>query len=379
VTDRVPDAESEGARAVSSLVVVGTHPGRGVDAFWLGDFAALDLILEESNAKLGQEPWDEGMRSRFVYQRGLGGSLMALRGDGDGAEAAFEEAIASDGGSEVQEARVMAMVLRALFASDDRPERALEDVSAVRRLADVLGPVAGVAICGVAEGQALARLGQSEESIAILGSLRTSLSTDMGRSLAALRLAEVLLHVGDRRSARTAVDSAREAYLEAGARYWCARAALLTGSIERDRSGRWLRMARELSLDDPAYEQLFLPKGSLRIDPGRSPAVTRDGVPVRFLTRHAEVTLRMLAASGAVGLPAQEIIELFWHDVPAERQRARLRTLLWQVRNSLGADAWRVQRRRDFVVFDADGVELEGTVKTANIAAEFQSRWTARS
>ena len=167
---------------------------------------------------------------------------------------------------------------------------------------------------------------------------------------------------------------ARETFLAAEARYWGARAVLLTGAIDRDRGGRWLKLARELALPDPAYERLFLPEGVLSIDLAAKSPVCRDGVPVVFLTRHAEAAVRLLAMSGAEGMSVQRIADVFWPGVPLDRQRARLRTLLWQVRNSLGADAWRVQRQRDLVVLNASGIDVNGSITAAAIAAEFSSR-----
>jgi DNA-binding SARP family transcriptional activator len=70
----------------------------------------------------------------------------------------------------------------------------------------------------------------------------------------------------------------------------------------------------------------------------------------------------------------QRIAEIFWPGVTLDRQRARLRTLLWQARNSLGADAWRVQRQHDLVVFDTSGVDVIGSITATAIATEFSSR-----
>ena len=103
-------------------------------------------------------------------------------------------------------------------------------------------------------------------------------------------------------------------------------------------------------------------------------AAPRDGVPIEFLTRHADAAVRLLAAAGSNGMKARELSNAFWPGVPEERQRARLRTMLWQARNSLGADAWRVQRQSDLVVFDTSGVDVSGLVTVAAIAKEFTAR-----
>jgi hypothetical protein len=230
------------------------------------------------------------------------------------------------------------------------------------------------AVAAIGEGWAHSELGQLDQAVQELQTASVELPGNLERSVAQLRLAEVQLQMGDRASARAAVDAARETFLEAEARYWGARAVLLTGAIDRDRGGRWLKLARELSLPDPAYDRLFLPEGSLTIDVSSSASVLRDGVRIEFLTRHADAAVRLLAAAGSNGMKARELSNVFWPGVPEERQRARLRTMLWQARNSLGADAWRVQRQRDLVVLDTSGVDVSGLVTVAAIAKEFAAR-----
>jgi DNA-binding SARP family transcriptional activator len=73
-------------------------------------------------------------------------------------------------------------------------------------------------------------------------------------------------------------------------------------------------------------------------------------------------------------MSAQELSDVFWPGIPEERQRARLRTLLWQARNSLGADAWRVQRQGNIVVLDTSGVDVFGSITAASLAKEFSAR-----
>lgn len=350
----------------------------GLSAFWMGDFAAVDEILAKAAESLGEGPWTDDVTARVILQRSLAGVVASLRGRIDEAEQRFVEALDPTGGTAVEEARVIALSMRAALCSEGQPERALEDVSRARQLSSALGAVDLSAIATIGEGWALSELGQLADASHVLAEAVAMLPGDLERSVAQLRLAEVQLRMGDRAGARETIDAARNIFLATEARYWAARAAILTGAIDRDRGGRWLKLARELSLPDPAYERLFLPSGALTVDVAGTPCVRRDAEPVEFLTRHAEVTVQLLALAGDGGVPMQELTTLFWPEVPKDRQRARLRTLLWQVRNSLGADAWRVQRRRDLVVFDTTGVDIVGTRSKAAILRDFSARRTRR-
>lgn len=352
----------------------GPYALMGLSAFWMGDFAAVDEVLAIAADLAGDGPWPDDVAARVVLQRSLAGVVSSLRGLTDHAELQFAEALGPQGGTEVTAARVIAYSMRAALASEGKPERALEDVAHARRLAREIDIPELSAITAIGEGWAFSELGNLEDAASILLIASSELSGDLERSVAQLRLAEVQLRLGNRAAARATVDAARETFVNAEARYWAARAVLLTGAIDRDRGGRWLKLARDLSLPDLAYERLFLPEGTLRIDLTAQTPVRRDGESVAFLTRHAETAVRLLAASGQSGLSSKELSEIFWPGISAERQSARLRTLLWQARNSLGADAWRVQRKRDIVVFDATGVELVGTITTSEIVDEFQSR-----
>ena len=371
---RAEGTEGSGRGARQSIAASGPFAHQAHTAFWAGDFTALDELLSTAPALVGSGPWPDEIAAQVVFQRSLGAVLASLRGNRDDAERGFFDALALSGGQPVDEARVIAYSLRAAFASDGEPERALDDVGRARELSSAVGNRELAAVASIGEGWALSELGQLKEAARVLQDATENLPDSLGRSVAQLRLAEVELMMGDRASARSSVDMARETFLAAEARYWGARAVLLTGAIDRDRGGRWLKLARELALPDPAYGRLFLPEGVLSIDLAAKSPVCRDGVPVVFLTRHAEAAVRLLAMSGAEGMSVQRIADVFWPGVPLDRQRARLRTLLWQVRNSLGADAWRVQRQRDLVVFDTSGVDVHGSITATAIAAEFSSR-----
>jgi len=371
---RTEGREGSGADLGASIAASGPVAALSLSAFWAGDFAALDGLLATAPAFVGTGPSPDEIAAQVVFQRSLGAVLASLRGNRDDAEREFLDALALSGGQSVDEARVIAYSMRAAFASDGVPERALDDVGRARQLSSAVGNSELAAVTSIGEGWALSELGQLEEAASVLQDATKNLPDSLGRSVAQLRLAEVHLMMGDRGAARLAVDSARETFIKANARYWGARAALLTGAIDRDRGGRWLKLARELALPDPAYERLFLPEGMLSVDLATKSSVRRDGVPVVFLTRHAEAAVRLLAMSGPEGMSAQRIADIFWPGVARDRQQARLRTLLWQARNSLGADAWRVQRQQDLVELDTSGVDVTGSITAKAIAAEFSSR-----
>lgn len=80
---------------------------------------------------------------------------------------------------------------------------------------------------------------------------------------------------------------------------------------------------------------------------------------LRFPTHRAELAVFALVLAGPAGLHQEVLTERLWPAAPADRGQARLRTLLWQVRRALGADAWRVQRRGRRVLLVLDGGEVD--------------------
>jgi hypothetical protein len=335
-------------------------------AFWRGEFEQVDDFLAEADAVgIGSSSGSRALR------RSMGGVVASLRGERDLADGLFEDALGLIGGDLDDSDRVVVLAMRAAFAGESETDRRLDNANLARKLATGAGDPAFAALAAIGEGWALAGIGRLDEAAAVLKVAAAGLDGPLERSVANLRLAEVEFRRGDRRSARRLVDDAREVFDAQGARYFSTRAAMLTGAIDRDRSGRWLRLARETAGTDLAYGRLFLPDGELRIEPAVTPGVRRDGEPVRFLTRHAEAAIRLLAAVGDVGVSAEDLGTTFWAGADPVRVRARVRTMLWQARNSLGPDAWRVQRRGEVIVLDGSGLAIVGTVTRAAVASEF--------
>jgi tetratricopeptide (TPR) repeat protein len=348
-----------------------------VCAFWRGEFGQVDEILAESEqAFLGCAPTDEVLQGRML-RGALSGVVASLRGDLAVADEKFDDALNAIGTGSLDEARVVVLAMRAAFAGETRPERALADARLSRELAAGFDDRRLAAMAEVGEGWALAELGRLTEAARVLESACIRFDGALQRSVAMLRLAEVDLRLGDRAAARGLVDEARQVFDDHGARYWSTRAALFTGTVDRDRSGRWLRLARETAGADRAYARLFRPDGELRVDPAKTPGVRRNGEPVRFITRHAEAAVRLLAAAGCEGVRVDVMASTFWPDADRLRVAARTRTMLWQARNSLGPDAWRIQRHREVVILETSGLLVVGTTTPDEVAAEFQPRVAA--
>jgi DNA-binding SARP family transcriptional activator len=87
--------------------------------------------------------------------------------------------------------------------------------------------------------------------------------------------------------------------------------------------------------------------------------VLLDGGVLRFPTRHALQALFRLALSPDGSVPVVDLTTSLWPDAPESRLGRRLATLTWQVRRTLGDEAGRVARSRDFLRFDRDGVGID--------------------
>ncbi len=336
-------------------------------AFCQGDLARAAQLTETADQQLRDLP--EGRsRNDGALVSAFAGVVHAVRGNQAAADHAFTEALRRAERDDVPWYEMMARVLRADFTASWAPHRSLADARSGLAVAIAMGDEWWTGMARMALGSALAGTGDLRVAEATLREAVAELSNPLERGWAQLELGEVQLRSGDRNGARATLDEARAAFDVSGARYWAARAALTMGSADRDRGGRWLRLARATAADDPTYARLFAPVHELRIDVLGTPSITLDGESVSFITRHAELAVYLLALAGPVGLSCSDLAEALWPSVDERRAGPRLRTLLWQARNALGAEAWRVQRRGDRVYLDLDGVVVD--VHTAALAME---------
>ena len=344
------DAAGSADESVVPLVYLGFY------AFCLGDFERASQLLraaERATSTLGEA------RNELALVEGFTGVVDAVRGRQAEADRAFARGLERAESDEAPWYSVMVRTLRADYTAGWAPHRSLVDARRAQREAVALGDTWWHGLARYAEGAALAELGDLVTARSLLEEVVLELGNPIERGFAQLELGEVLLGLGDRPAARAVLEEARVAFDAAGARYWATRASLAMGSADRDRGGRWLRLARSTAAADPAYDRLFSPAQTLQIKVMGEPAVLLDGHRVDFLTRHAELATYLLAIAGPTGIAAEELEAALWPGVDGNRTGPRLRTLLWQVRNALGREAWRVQRRRGMVLLDLTGVDVD--------------------
>jgi DNA-binding SARP family transcriptional activator len=71
--------------------------------------------------------------------------------------------------------------------------------------------------------------------------------------------------------------------------------------------------------------------------------------------------LFLLALAGSDGIHAEQLAEQLWPDARVDHKHllARVRTLLWDARDGLGADSWRLERVGPVVRLDLTGVPFD--------------------
>jgi hypothetical protein len=327
-------------------------------AFCLGDFERSSRILEVAE-RVTSRSTVIAVRNEGALVAAFSGAVSAVRDHQAEADAWFAIGLSRADVDGAPWYATMVRTLRAEFTAGWAPKRSLLDARLARREAIATGDAWWSGLALMAEGTALAQLGELVEARRVLADSTSELQNPIERAFAQMHLGEVLVRLGDRSAARAVLESARLACEGAGARYWATRSTLAMSAADRDRGGRWLRLARSTAGDDAAYDHLFTPAHHLRISVIGRPSVTIEGRRVEFLTRHAELAVYLLAIAGPVGVPNRELEATFWPGVDERRTGPRLRTLLWQARNALGGEAWRLQRRRGRVFLELNGVEVD--------------------
>lgn len=287
------------------------------------------------------------------------GALLTLRGDLDAGEEAFERAIQASRRVGASWCSAYTRAVRAvLFARLDHRLATTDARSAYDAFVD-MGHEPGRKWAVRAMAVAAAEAGQPETAAELL---QTSLDEELGpldRALALYHLGEALLQNDQGDEARRVLEEARDLFESSGARYFLVRTYLKLGEADTGRASFWRERALEESDEDPAYDRLFADPGHLTIRVLGLPGAFAEGARLRFRTKRAELLVYALALSHGGTLHRDELMERLWPSAPLDRAGARLRTTLWEARQALGTEAWRLRREGHLVRIDLMGVSCD--------------------
>ena len=352
----------EGTAGARALLLAST-----LVEWWRGDFPTFD----ESSAVVLQVALERGDTLTAAVVTALSGMTAALRGQHELAAKEFDAALELVSSIDAPAVDVTIRSMRIAVLHAPEWSEVAAELDSCRGICERLGRPDIAASVDLAEGWALASVGRFDDAIGTLERAAGGEQAPLDRAIALTRMAEVEALAGRRERAIEVANDACAIFEKWNARYWMARSAVLLSSLESDRGGRRMRAALDGSRDDPAYARLFAPSSELVINLRNGPAICRDGEPLTFLTRHAEATVRLLAAAGERGMDVRDLTSLLWPEADDGKVGQRLRTMLWQVRSGLGSDSWRLQRRRDHVSLDCTGIAVDGRIDRKAIAAAF--------
>lgn len=339
---------------------------------WAGDFGLAAAALDEAGDGFGEvaDPFDRYEAPLCLSARGV---LYALRGQGALAEDAFGRAVSLARELKAGWYEAISRALRAQFTAAADHRRARSDaqwaISELERRGDQWWGVWAAQAAGVAALEA----GMPDAAEAVLRENLARPQPALERARTRLLLAEVLIRAGRNGEAAGALREAEEVFAAAGARYWAARCQVrLARAVPAEPAEWWLRARREAA-DDPAFRLLFSGTVSLlAFGPGR---VLCESRPVRARTHNCERAMFLLALAGPPGMHVEELADRLWPDGFVEQRKllGRMRTLLWEMRQVLGAQSWRVERDGPIVRLDTFGVSFD------LLAARAAARTAART
>jgi len=331
----------------------------GFFRLWTGEFGTALRALEAAEDAFGEvtDPFDRFEAPLCLAAQGV---LWALRGDDSQAEASFARALSlaeqiGDGWYEG-----IARALRAEFTAQADPRRARLDAAAAIRLLDDRNEQWWRLWASQAAGVAAREAGMPIAGEIALREVLSEVQTPLERARTQLELGETLRRLGRADEAAALFEEAATTFKAAGARYWAARCYVGLARTASNATA-WMARARCGDIKDLAYQRLFRGERSLSLAAFGAGSVLRSGSVVEFRSHNAERALFSLAMAGSGGMHAEELADRLWPDVTPDRAHVlgRIRTLLWDIRKGLGADAWRIKRSGPHISFEAADVAFD--------------------
>jgi tetratricopeptide (TPR) repeat protein len=326
---------------------------------WIGDFGVASDTLDVAEDTFAEVP-DAADRYAWPLCFGARAVLHALRGEIAAADKEFARAV--DAAREIRSDWYEAIIraVRAEFTAQLDHRQAWADarwaLAELEGRADQWWSAWAAHSMGVAAREA----GMPDAAMALLRKVLERPQTPLERARSLLILGETLIGAGRGSDAVPVLREAAEVFASAGARYWTVRCHARLAKADPAEARRWWSRVRRAATDDPAYRILF--DGDSLILRAFGPGQIRcEGHPLRVRTHNCERALFMLALAGPGGLHTEELADRLWPADFVEHRKllGRIRTLLWEMRQVLGAQAWRLERDGPIVRFDTLGVSFD--------------------
>lgn len=281
------------------------------------------------------------------------GALHALRGEEQKAADEFERSRRRAEETSFPWFGALALAVRAEFLAHVDPRKSLADArqatSELKNMRDTWFQTWAMRAAGVASREA----GDSEAAIQILHGVLDGPLNPIERARTLLAMGETLL-ANRRADAPGPLTEACDMFRSFGMDYWLARGLMVLARALPKSSRPLRREFRSLLREDPAY--LRLASSNLRIQMLGNPGIFTDSGKIGFKTHRAEALVYALVIASERGLHWEELASRLWADVSSKRASSRLRTALWDARRALGPDAWRLERVKDIIRFDSQGI-----------------------
>lgn len=340
----------------------------GFLGLWTGEFERALLALNAAEDAFTEVP-DPFDRYESPLCFGARGVLWALRGDDEAAERDLNRAVLA--AQEVREGwyEAIARSMRAEFTARHDPVRARRDaawaLAELRRRNETWWRSWASHAAAIAAREA----GRGAAAEVALRRVVAETKAPLEKARALLALGETVLAAGGTREAAEPLAEAAAILGPAGARYWAARCYTGLAAAEPENADRWTRMATEGDVSDPAFDRLFVESAQLSLLAHGPGEVRQAGRTVEFRTQHACQAVFILALAAPETVHVERLAEALWPGTRCEHGRllARVRTLLWQVREGLGPHAWRLRRIGPMIGLDLAGAVLD--VHRSRVAA----------
>jgi tetratricopeptide (TPR) repeat protein len=328
-------------------------------SLWVGDFGRAETLLATSRRIYGEllDPIDRFESS--LVETGLA-ALQAMRWHRTSAEAMFESALQASESLGTEWFTAIIRAIRAELCAPWNPARSIADANlAIDFLSDVMSDAWWLRWARRARAVADMHAGNLQTSSEALRDLLHEQMSVIERTWTVLALAESRYRAGDTTQALEALHEGLLLADESGSRYHLARSTCLLSEVDIENRQQWHARASEVIDRDPAYRVLLTSRTPLRIDGfGRGRILVGDR-SVKFATRHAEAAVFMLALEGPDGVNAETLAERLWPNVASSVWPGRVRTLLWQIRRTLGDEAWRLERDGSVIRLELAGATFD--------------------